>query len=230
MAARWLLLHGTPLDPGMWADVRGHLGGDAAVPDLNELIPPAGPVQQLVAAGILAALPGDSDLIVVGHSFGGQVAIELALQAPHRVKRLIIVCSRHTPCPAFAEGARGVRAGEPVDVDAGLRRWFTPAELAADPPVITYLRSRLATAPRGPWAASLDAIAHYDRSIEVRHLATPTRLFAAGHDEVSPPQLMAQLAKKLPNARLEIVAKWAHMSPFADPAAFAALLREAADL
>jgi len=167
--------------------------------------------------------------LVVGHSFGGQVAIELALQAPHRLTRLIIVCSRHTPFPAFALGARSVRDGERFDIDAGLKRWFTRRELAADPPVISYLRRRLATAPRGPWAATLDAIAHYDRSTEVRHIATPTRLFAAGHDDVAPPQVMAQLAETLPDARLKVMTSWAHMSPFADPAGFAALPHEAAD-
>jgi len=225
---RWLLLHGTPLSPEVWDDVRSHLTGDAAVPDLDSLIPAAGPVQEQVAAAVLAGLP-DGGLVVVGHSFGGQVAIELALHAPHRLTRLIIVCSRHTPFPAFALGARSVRNGEPVDIDAGLKRWFTPHELAADPPVISYLRQRLATAPRGPWAAELDAVAHYDRSAEVRRIATPTRLFAAGHDDVAPPQVMAQLAETLPDARLEVVTAWAHMSPFADPAGFAALPHEAAD-
>ncbi len=224
----WLLLHGTPLSPEVWDDVRPHLPGDAAVPDLNELVPAAGPVQQRVAAAVLAGLP-DGDLVVVGHSFGGQVAIEVALRAPHRVARLIIVCSRHTPFPAFAHGARSVRAGEPFDVDADLRRWFTPADLATDPPVITYLRRRVATAPRGPWAASLDAIAHYDRSSAVGRIAVPTRLLAAGHDEVAPPEVMAEMADAVPGARLRVVAGWAHMSPFAAPAAFAATLREAAD-
>jgi pimeloyl-ACP methyl ester carboxylesterase len=228
MATRWLLLHGTPLDPEVWDGVRAHLPGDVVVPDLNALVPAAGPVQEQVASAVLAGLPGGADLMVVGHSFGGQVAIEIALQAPHRVARLIIVCSRHTPCPPFAAGARIVRAGEPFDIEADLRRWFTLAELAADLPVITYLRRRLATAPRGPWAASLDAIATYDRSGALGRIAIPTRLFAAGHDEVAPATVMAELAEALPDARLRVVDRWTHMSPFADPAAFAATLREAA--
>lgn len=227
MAPRWLLLHGTPLSPEVWDDVRSHLTAQTVAPDLNELIPAHGPVQERVAAAVLAAEP-DGDLVVVGHSFGGQVAIEVALAAPHRVARLIIVCSRHTPFPPFADGARSVRAGEPFDVDTGLRRWFSPAELAAAPPVIGYLRRRLAVAPRGPWAASLDAVAHYDRSTDVRSIAVPTRLFAAGHDDVSPPAVMTELADALPDAQLRLVHAWAHMSPFADPARFAATLCQAA--
>ena len=126
MARRFLLLHGTPLSPQVWDGVRAHLTADAVAPDLTELIESARPgcLQTEVAAAVLAALP-DDEMVVVGHSFGGQVAIEVALLAPERLARLVVVCSRHTPFPAFADGARAVRAGRPVDVDAGLRRSFT---------------------------------------------------------------------------------------------------------
>ena len=235
MCSRWLLLHGTPLDPQVWEHVRPHLPGDVAVPDLNRLIRTTGPaepaqepLQAQVAAAVLARLPKNENLLVVGHSFGGQVAIELALKAPHRMRRLIIVCSRHTPCPAFADGARAVRNSQRFDIEADLARWFTPEELARNPPVIAYLRSRLATAPRGPWAASLEAVATYDRSTAGTHIATPARLFAAAHDEVAAPAVMAQLADALPNAELKCNAAWALMSPFDDTGGFAAMLSEAA--
>jgi pimeloyl-ACP methyl ester carboxylesterase len=167
-------------------------------------------------------------MVVVGHSFGGQVAIEVALLAPERLARLVVVCSRHTPFPAFADGARAVRTCRPVDFDAGLRRGFTPQELAAEGPAVRYARRQLRTAPRAPWAASLDAVATYDRGSAVGRIAAPASLFAAGRDEVSPPAVMAELAAALPHATLEVVSAWAHMSPFADPAAFAARLLAAA--
>lgn len=225
MAPRFLLLHGTPLSPQVWDGVRAHLDADSVAPDLTEMVDnaAAGCLQTQVAAAVLAALPGD-EIVVVGHSFGGQVAIEVALMAPERLAALVVVCSRHTPFPAFADGARAVRSGRPVDIDGGLRRWFTPQELAADPPVVEYARRRLRTAPRGPWAASLDAVATYDRALAVNRIATASSLFAARLDEVSPPAVMAELAAALPHASFEIVDAWAHMSPFADPAAFAARL------
>jgi pimeloyl-ACP methyl ester carboxylesterase len=225
MAHRFLLLHGTPLSPQVWDGVRAHLTGDAVAPDLTELIEPGRPgcLQTEVAAAVLAALP-DDQMVVVGHSFGGQVAIEVALLAPEQLQRLVIVCSRHTPFPAFADGARALRASRPVDVDAGLRRWFTPQELAAEGPAVAYARRQLLTAPLAPWAAALDAIATYDRAFSVGRIAAPVSLFAAGRDEVSPPAVMAELAAALPDATLEVVTTWAHMSPFADPAAFAARL------
>jgi pimeloyl-ACP methyl ester carboxylesterase len=237
----WLLLHGTPLSPRVWDGVRAHLTADAVAPDLAELTesaamsplreeqkPGPGFLQTEVAALVLAALPDDDEMVIVGHSSGGQVAIEVALLAPERLARLVVVCSRHTPFPAFADGARAVRACRPVDFDAGLRRLFTPQELAAEGPAVRYARRQLQTAPRGPWAASLDAVATYDRASAVGRIAAPASLFAAGLDEVSPPAVMAELAAALPHANLEVVSAWAHMSPFADPAAFAARLLAAA--
>jgi pimeloyl-ACP methyl ester carboxylesterase len=233
---RFVLLHGTPLSPQVWDGVRAALTAPTIAPDLTAMIetPPAmsrlgeeqkarGCLQTEVAAAVLAALP-DDEMVVVGHSFGGQVAIELALLAPERVARLVVVCSRHTPFPAFADGARAVRAYRPVDIDAGLRRSFTPQELAAGGPAVEYARRQLRTAPRAPWAASLDAVATYDRTSSVGRITAPASLFAGGLDEVAAPAVMEKLAAALPYADLEVVTAWAHLSPFADPAAFAARL------
>ena len=249
---RLLLLHGTPLSPQVWDGVRAALAMPTIAPDLTEMIEMIGTdlamsrlreeqtaamsrlreeqkepccLQTELAAGVLAALPDDEDeIVVVGHSFGGQVAIELALLAPERLARLVLVCSRHTPFPAFADGARAVRACRPVDIGAGLRRWFTARELATGGPAVEYALRQLRTAPRAPWAAALDAVATYDRTSGVGRIAVPASLFAGGLDEVAAPAVMAQLAAALPHADLEVVPAWAHMSPFADPAAFAGRL------
>ncbi|MBV8930406.1 MAG: hypothetical protein JO152_14895, partial [Mycobacteriaceae bacterium] len=97
-------------------------------------------------------------------------------------------------------------------------------ELVADGTAVRYARRRITTAPRRPWAAGLAAVADYDRAAQVRGIGVPAKLFAAGLDEVSPPSVMAELAGALPDATLEVVPTWAHMSPFADPASFAARL------
>jgi pimeloyl-ACP methyl ester carboxylesterase len=69
----WLLLHGVPLSPEIWDDVRCHLPGATVAPDLNDTIAEVsrdGLLQYQIAAKILAGLP-DGELVVVGHSFGG---------------------------------------------------------------------------------------------------------------------------------------------------------------
>ena len=128
---RWLLLHGTPLTPAVWDDVATCLTPSGTV--WCPAITPAGDArdaQGALAAGLATQVARPAGrLHVVGHSFGGQVALDFALLVPQRVATLTLLCSRDTPFPAFAAAAARLREGEPVDVGGALSRWFTPAEL-----------------------------------------------------------------------------------------------------
>ena len=82
MTARraWILLHGTPLDPDVWADLKSALDEQ--------------PVYAPIAQRLISELPALADRWdVVGYSFGGQIAIELALLAPDRVASLSLICT-----------------------------------------------------------------------------------------------------------------------------------------
>jgi pimeloyl-ACP methyl ester carboxylesterase len=223
---RWLLLHGTPLTPEVWDGVAAYLtlSGPVTCPDIT----PAGEAPDVpgtLAARVAAQvgeLPGR--LHVVGHSFGGQVALDLALLAPQRVATLTLLCSRDTPFPAFAAAAARLRDGGPVDADAALGRWFTPAELEHGGPVVSYARRCLEQADRRSWAAALDAIARYDRADRTGSIQAPANLIAAELDQVSTPEAMSAMADRLPRATLRVLPGAAHMSPFTDPAALARLI------
>ena len=227
---RWLLLHGTPLTPQVWEGASGYLRryGPVWSPDVS---PAEGSqdAQAALAAGLVSALeqfPGR--LHIVGHSFGGQVAIDVALLAPQRVQTLTVLCSRDTPFPAFAAAAARLRHGDPVDTSAVLGRWFTAPELAAGGAVVTYARQCLQRADRASWAAALDAIARYDRADRVGSIGVRCTVIAAELDQVSTPAAMSALADRLPQATLHILAGAAHMTPFTDPARLGTLLTRAA--
>ena len=83
---------------------------------------------------------------VVGHSFGGQVALDLALLAPARVRALTLICSRDTPFPAFAATAAALRRGDPVDPDAALGR-CSRRRTPRHSPVVRYARRCAAGRP-----------------------------------------------------------------------------------
>jgi pimeloyl-ACP methyl ester carboxylesterase len=228
---RWLLLHGTPLTPAVWDGVAACLTQSGTV--WCPAITPAGDVRD--ATGTLAtrlaaqAARPVGRLHVVGHSFGGQVALDFALLVPQQVATLTLLCSRDTPFPAFAAAAARLRAGDPVNAGAALSRWFTPAELDRGGPVISYARRCLQQADRPSWAAALEAIARYDRADRTASIRVPATLIAAELDQVSTPAAMSALASRLPRATLQILPGAAHMTPFTDPAALAQLILRAAD-
>ena len=226
----WLLLHGTPLTPRVWDGIARHLRvhGPVWCPDVS---PAAGrgDTQAALAAHLVSVLeqfPGR--LHVAGHSFGGQVAIDVALLAPHRIRSLTLICSRDTPFPAFAATAVPLRHGDPVDTGAGLGRWFTEPELSTGGPVVTYARHCLQHADRASWAAALDAIAGYDRADRVGSIGVPATLIAAELDQVSTPAAMSALASRLPTATIHVLPGAAHMTPFSDPAQLGMLLTRVA--
>jgi pimeloyl-ACP methyl ester carboxylesterase len=227
---RWLLLHGTPLTPAVWDRVAACLTRSGTV--WSPAITPAGDARD--AQGALAArLTAEAArpigrLHVVGHSFGGQVALDFALLVPQQVATLTLLCSRDTPFPAFAAAATRLRGGATVDADAALGRWFTPAELDRGGPVVSYARRCLQQADRRSWAAALDAIARYDRADRTASIRTPATLIAAELDQVATPAAMSALASRLPNATLQTLPGAAHMTPFTDPAALVELILRAA--
>lgn len=215
------LIHGTPLGPGIWNDVI------EAAPRRNALAvdvtraPPERP-QEALARRIADELDGALD--VVGHSFGGQVALDLALLIPERVRSLTLLCTRDSPYPAFAASAREILEGSVPSIKASMGRWFTPEELAEGGSAVIRARDSLQHAVPDDWAAALQGVASFDRRARVVELRMPTTVISAGSDQVSTPEVMTEMAHRIPNARLILRPQWAHMSPFAHTHDLVALL------
>jgi len=215
----WLLLHGTPLTPAVWDGVAALFPaiGDIACPPVVPGDGPASEVQSTLADELCADTVGVAPpWHVVGHSFGGQVAIELAARKPDLVDRLTLLCTRDSPYPPFATVAATVER-EPVAVDASMRRWFSPTELASGGAAVEYARDALLTADVRAWARALAAIAVFDATAATPTIGCPTLVVAAEHDAISDPAAMSAMHRRLWRSRFVVLDGAWHMSVFTEP-------------
>jgi pimeloyl-ACP methyl ester carboxylesterase len=221
----WVFLHGTPLTPEVWRPIADRFRDEStavACPSLDLRGDSAAH-----AARIVAGLPRNARLHIVGHSFGGQVATDIALLlgADVRLASLGVVCSRATPFPPFAATAQALRGGQTPDAAAALDRWFTEEERREGSPVIEYGRRRLRDVDPAVWADALDSIAHFDREDELASITVPVVLIAAEGDSVSTPETMRAMALRLPRGRFHLLQGTSHLGPFLRPDAIVSLLR-----
>ena len=226
---RWVAFTGTPLSPSIWSGVADRLDGPLWAPDTTPTAGRPDP-QREVAERVVARLRSiGGRWSVVGHSFGGQVAIEFALAAPDLINRMVLVGTRDTPFPPFAAAADALDAGHPVDVDGALARWLRPAEVERFPAVVDDLTAQLETADRATWATALRGISRFDAADRVAAITVPVTVLAAEFDPVSTPEAMAAMAGRIPGSTFTVWPDAAHLSPFLHPERFAALIADPAN-
>src|ERR1700722_1691518 len=187
------------------------------------------------AAALLAARGWESCL-VMGISFGGMVAQELAIRHPDRVRRLVLACTSSggaggasIPFDELAtlEGeARGQRQIEMMD-----NRWDAArrSERAAEYKMMVdamsgHLRSGElpAEAARGA-ALQLEARRHHDTWDRLGIIGCPTLVCGGRYDGIAPPANSERLASRIPGAELALF-EGGHGFLWQDPSAFPRIL------
>ncbi len=163
-----------------------------------------------------------------GLSLGGMVGMWLAAHAPERIDRLALLCTSACLGPAQVWRARaaGVRAGQ-LDTIANtvVSRWFTPSFAAARPDTVAGYRDMLTATPPAGYAACCEAIAAMDLRTDLAAVRAPTLVIGAADDPATPPEHAAEIAERIPSARLAVVDDAAHLANVEQPTAVARLLR-----
>lgn len=230
-----VLLHSGVADSGMWdpqweplgerfrvirLDFRGH----GRTPCVAEV--PYSDADDV--ADLLAAL-GLRRVGLVGSSYGGRVALELATGHPDLVSRLVLLnagCGL-PPTPdleAFgAEEDRLIEAGDVGGaVDLNVRTWLGPE---ADEPV----RARLAAMQRHAFEVQLAADPEIERRrdrIDLTVITAPTLVVTGGQDLPYFRESGRHIAEELPDATL-LELDWAgHLPSLERPAEVTRLLNE----
>ena len=211
----------------MWEPQVGALGGhDVVLVDHpghgGAPVAPVADVRDLVAR-VLAATDAPR-FSFVGLSLGGAIGMQLALDAPKRLERLVLCCtsSRFGEPAQWHERAALVRSqGLETIVDAVMDRWFTPAF----PHVRRFREMFLSTDPEG-YARCCEALARTDVGGDVGRIGAPTLCIAGAGDPTSSPDEMRALAGAIPGARCEVVDGARHLASAERPDEVNRLLRE----
>lgn len=184
------------------------------------------------AVGVLDAL-GIARAHVVGNSFGGSVALGLAIRHPDRVGRLVLMGSTGVPF-TLTPGLDRVWGYEPsVAAMAGLLELFAYDPTAVGPD-LADLRFRASTRDGvqeayrrmfpAPRQSALDAITH--DPADIARIAAPTLIVHGRDDRVIPVDNAFALLRLIDDARLHVYGRCGHWTQIEYADDFARLVRD----
>jgi pimeloyl-ACP methyl ester carboxylesterase len=234
-----VLLHGVGADGRMFEPVVARLA-DAARPIVWDLPGYGGKALggPLTFPGLAAALAADLDAadieraVVLGHSIGGMLALELAATFPQRVQALIL--SATTPAFGSRDGSfqREFLKARLAPLDAGrtmaeLAREAAPRLMGAAgaPEAVAELGRLMAAVPEATFRAALACLVTFDRRAVLAGIRVPTLLIAGEDDTNAPLKTMTRMAEAIAGARLEVLGGIGHMAPLECPDRFAGIVR-----
>jgi pimeloyl-ACP methyl ester carboxylesterase len=217
-------------DQGWWVvapDLRGHGGSDQ--PDREDLYSLATFAQDLLG---LADELGWSRFSLLGHSMGGMVAQEVALGAPDRVERLVLMDTNHGPVDGLdpdtvAFGVEILRtqgiAGL-VDLLAQLpQQEKAPSDLrlrAERPGYAEFSDAKVLRCSPAMYAAmGVELTTRVDRLADLAGLAMPVRVVVGAEDSGFLPA-SRRLADAIATADLVVIPDAAHSPQFENPQAW----------
>lgn len=233
-----VLLHPVGLDLTFWAEIASQLEPDfdvicvdlAGHGDSPDPEPPASLASYADDVVCLLERLAVERTAVVGLSFGGMIAQEIALRRPDLVAGLVACgCPSRFPDeirPSLAErGAAAERGGMAAVIEPTLARWFSPTFLEIGG--AERVRRRLLSQSVAGWAAGWRAISALNTRPRLAGIQAPATCIAGGRDEAVPEALVREMANAIPGARLCVLPGAPHMMHLEDPEPFNAALAAA---
>ncbi len=183
----------------------------------------------LLAADVLALLDalGWKSASLVGLSIGGLVAQHLAIHAPERVERLVLLDTAARIGTAESWNARiaAVRGGGLSAIsEAVLGGWVTADFAARHPGAFAGWRRMLEATPAEGYVGACEALREADYTDLVSRVRAPTLALAGDGDRATAPDLVRATAERIPGASFELIAGAGHLPCLERPGELAALV------
>ena len=176
---------------------------------------------------------GVSRAHVVGASFGGMIAQELALNHPDQVETLTLVCTashQEDQWAALFRSWKTMRASLTPDAFfQAISPWlFSYRFLQEAEPMATILglvRANPFPQSAAGFARQVDAILSHDTRDRLATIRVPTHVLVGAEDVLTPPRLSRAIAAAIPGATLTEVPAVAHALNSENPQATADAIR-----
>lgn len=170
--------------------------------------------------------------VLLGHSMGARVALEVWRKAPDRVAGLVLADTGiHPVKPGEREARMALLAiGEQSGADALVDAWLPPMlgrAAARDRELYATLSAMCIDAGVATYARQIGALlARPDAAGVLPTITCPTLILVGAEDRWSPVAQHQEMADRVRDARLGIVPEAGHMAPAEMPDAFNMFLRE----
>jgi pimeloyl-ACP methyl ester carboxylesterase len=236
-----VFLHGYPLTHEMWAPQLESLSGTNHIVLFD--LPGFGLAQDWPAPDTVSGFAESvsrtlarrftTPVVVVGHSFGGYVALELIRSHPGQVAGLVLTNTRSEPDNAEARAKRLAtvqRLEDPrqhLDVDEVTRGVLAPATWERGGPVVDKVRAMVRSVPSESVVAALKAIAgRPDLTPVLSSITVPTLVLWGEEDRLIPPAQTRAMVGRIKNGLGAGIPGAGHLPSLEAPDRFAELVQE----
>ena len=243
-ASATVLLHGIVASKEIWWSTLVALAplGRAFAPDLpghggSPLLGASGMAQIATRIGDFCDAQGLTAITLVGHSMGGNIALELALARPALVRRLVLAdpAAHSTDMPIYTRSARisssqrwaALRASIALAQKVGRVGRYVPHRHCGGF-VLPALRraSYLKRHDVGALQQQLDSLFSNPIGARLAEIRVPTLVISGEFDPLVPPALSRRVAEAIPGARYAEIRGAAHNPMDERPREFARVLLE----
>jgi len=142
-----------------------------------------------------------------GHSMGGAIALELALQSWSRIKGLIVIATG-AELPVSVKILEGL-ARDPEPTLALINQWCFPPD--TDPLLIQQSLELMRQTPIQVITNDFQACNRFDRLEHVSTIALPTLILVGDRDVMTTPAFSEALQKEILNSKLVLVPGAGHL-------------------